>query len=91
MTNSTLDARDSSTEVEVVEPEPHFALPATSRPFPRDVAGRANFFRDDSDGKKGTRVTPFQWRLYDLLLKVPPGKVSTYGQLSSILSSSPRA
>ncbi|CEQ41457.1 SPOSA6832_03196, partial [Sporobolomyces salmonicolor] len=30
-------------------------------------------------------------QLYDLLLKVPPGKVSTYGQLASLLSSSPRA
>ncbi|GAA6011055.1 hypothetical protein JCM11491_005921 [Sporobolomyces phaffii] len=62
-----------------------------SRPFPRTLAERARFLRQPKDGAKPRKVTPFQWKLYDLLLKVPPGKVSTYGQLSSILSSSPRA
>ncbi|GAA5987143.1 hypothetical protein JCM5350_003860 [Sporobolomyces pararoseus] len=63
----------------------------TSPSYPKTLAERSSYIREAKDGKKGTKVTAFQWRLYDLLLQVPPGKVSTYGQLSSILSSSPRA
>ncbi|GAA5877855.1 hypothetical protein JCM16303_000261 [Sporobolomyces ruberrimus] len=64
---------------------------ASSDPFPRTLTARSRYVRPPRDGVKSTKVTPFQWKLYDLLLQVPPGKVSTYGQLSSILSSSPRA
>ncbi|GAA5905535.1 methylated-DNA--protein-cysteine methyltransferase [Sporobolomyces salmoneus] len=63
----------------------------SSPPYPQTLTERSKYVREPKDGKKGTKVTAFQWRLYDLLLQVPPGKVSTYGQLSSILSSSPRA
>ncbi|GAA5953700.1 hypothetical protein JCM3765_006941 [Sporobolomyces pararoseus] len=63
----------------------------TSPSYPKTLAERSGYMRESKDGEKGTKVTAFQWRLYDLLLQVPPGKVSTYGQLSSILSSSPRA
>lgn len=33
---------------------------------------------------------PF-WQLYDLLLTIPAGRVSTYGQLATLLASSARA
>ncbi|GAA5962808.1 hypothetical protein JCM21900_004095 [Sporobolomyces salmonicolor] len=64
----------------------------STRPkYPRSITERAQFVRQSIGGRAGSKVTPFQWKLYDLLLKVPPGKVSTYGQLASLLSSSPRA
>ncbi|GAA5890204.1 hypothetical protein JCM5296_002849 [Sporobolomyces johnsonii] len=69
-------------------------LSLSSRPlpkYPRTIPERAKFVRQSVDGRAASKVTPFQWKLYDLLLKVPPGKVSTYGQLASLLSSSPRA
>lgn len=36
-------------------------------------------------------VTEYQTRVYDLLLQIPEGKVSTYAALSKALGSSPRA
>ena len=35
--------------------------------------------------------TPFQNRVYDLCRQIPEGKVTTYGAMSTVLSSSPRA
>lgn len=35
--------------------------------------------------------TPFQQRVWQALLKIPPGTASTYGQLAEKLHSSPRA
>jgi methylated-DNA-[protein]-cysteine S-methyltransferase len=36
-------------------------------------------------------VTPFQERVYALLLQIPSGKVTTYAAMSKALNSSPRA
>ncbi|GAB4821760.1 hypothetical protein N2152v2_008806 [Parachlorella kessleri] len=40
---------------------------------------------------KSTRVTPYQERLYALCKCIPAGKVATYGTLSAVLNSAPRA
>ena len=37
------------------------------------------------------KVTPFQNRVYEVLKKVPRGKVTTYGAIARKLKSSPRA
>ncbi|GAA5944265.1 hypothetical protein JCM3775_003306 [Rhodotorula graminis] len=66
-------------------PEP-FVLGREPPPFPTTLAARSAFRRD-----AGTNCTPFQWRLYDLLLTVPPGSVTTYAQLATLLDSSARA
>ncbi|GAA5986192.1 hypothetical protein JCM11641_002884 [Rhodosporidiobolus odoratus] len=58
--------------------------------FPVTASERSVYLRTQGTAK-GKKVTAFQWRLYDMLCRVPPGKVSTYGQLASLLSSSPRA
>ncbi|BGP38835.1 hypothetical protein JCM10449v2_002773 [Rhodotorula kratochvilovae] len=63
-----------------------FVLDRVPPPFPRDLVGRSSFERDS-----GTKCTAFQWRLYDLLLTIPPGTVATYGQLATLLDSSARA
>ncbi|BGP54592.1 hypothetical protein JCM8202_004963 [Rhodotorula sphaerocarpa] len=68
-----------------VEP---FVLGKEPPPFPLAVQERNAFRRT---GKKTGKVTDFQWRLYDLLLTIPSGRVSTYGQLATLLSSSARA
>ncbi|GAA5912580.1 hypothetical protein JCM6882_004807 [Rhodosporidiobolus microsporus] len=60
--------------------------------FPVKASERSVYVRPaNGEGKNTGKVTAFQWRLYDLLVKIPAGKVSTYGQLASLLSSSPRA
>ncbi|KAI5812208.1 6-O-methylguanine DNA methyltransferase [Pyronema omphalodes] len=41
--------------------------------------------------KSTPKITPYQEKVYNLLRQIPPGKVSTYKQLSDILDSSPRA
>ncbi|BGP46953.1 hypothetical protein JCM10450v2_002805 [Rhodotorula kratochvilovae] len=63
-----------------------FVLDRVPPPFPRDLVGRSSFERDS-----GTKCTAFQWRLYDLLLTIPPGTVATYGQLATLLDTSARA
>ncbi len=40
---------------------------------------------------KNTTVTPYQERLYALCKCIPAGKVATYGTLSAVLNSAPRA
>jgi len=40
---------------------------------------------------KQTIVTPYQERVYALLLQIPEGKISTYASLARALKSSPRA
>ena len=37
------------------------------------------------------KVTPFQERVYALLLQIPEGKITSYAALSRALNSSPRA
>ncbi|KAI8330933.1 6-O-methylguanine DNA methyltransferase [Choanephora cucurbitarum] len=41
--------------------------------------------------KTGKRITPFQYKVYDLVSKIPSGQVTSYKALSDALSSSPRA
>ncbi|KAI8987963.1 6-O-methylguanine DNA methyltransferase [Mycotypha africana] len=41
--------------------------------------------------KSSRRVTPFQYRVYDLVAQVPAGRVTSYKILSDVLKSSPRA
>ncbi|GAA5975455.1 hypothetical protein JCM10908_005168 [Rhodotorula pacifica] len=64
-----------------------FVLGKVPPPFPLSKAERDAFRRPKTSGK----VTGFQWRLYDLLLTIPAGRVTTYGQLATLLSSSARA
>ncbi|GAA5869577.1 hypothetical protein JCM3774_005484 [Rhodotorula dairenensis] len=64
-----------------------FVLGKVPPPFPLSVLDRNAFRRP----KSARKVTEFQWKLYDLLLTVPPGRVSTYGQLAKLLGSSARA
>lgn len=40
---------------------------------------------------KQIKVTPYQERVYALLLQIPSGKISSYASLSKVLGSSPRA
>ncbi|BGP23636.1 methylated-DNA-[protein]-cysteine S-methyltransferase [Rhodotorula toruloides] len=71
-----------------------FVVGRVPPPFPLSAAGRLAFVRRaarDGERKASEKVTAFQWKLYDLLLTIPEGCVSTYGQLASLLSSSPRA
>lgn len=41
--------------------------------------------------KTGKRVTPFQYKVYDLVLQIPEGQVTSYKVLSDTLKSAPRA
>ena len=43
------------------------------------------------EGAKDVKVTEFQSRVYELLSKIPEGKVTTYAAMSKALDSSPRA
>ena len=55
--------------------------------YPLSEKDRAEF----EDVKKGTNMTPFRWKVYDAISKIPAGKVSTYKLLALHLKSSPRA
>ncbi|GAA6008637.1 hypothetical protein JCM10207_007187 [Rhodosporidiobolus poonsookiae] len=59
-------------------------------PFPTRSAERLAYRRPEWKAG-GRQITAFQWRLYDTLVKIPTGKVTTYGQLAAVLSSSARA
>lgn len=41
--------------------------------------------------KTGKRVTPFQFKVYDLVAQIPKGQVTSYKVLSETLKSHPRA
>ena len=52
------------------------------------------FHKQKENGKESSssmKITPFQKKAYNLLKKVPKGKVTTYGALAKKLKSSPRA
>ncbi|EMS25593.1 methylated-DNA-[protein]-cysteine S-methyltransferase [Rhodotorula toruloides NP11] len=71
-----------------------FVIGRVPPPFPLSAADRLAFVRPaarEGERKAAEKVTAFQWKLYDLLLTIPEGRVSTYGQLASLLASSPRA
>ncbi|KAI9685791.1 MAG: hypothetical protein M1820_010747 [Bogoriella megaspora] len=46
---------------------------------------------DLSEDKYTASITPFQKRVYSLLIQIPPGRVTTYGALARALNTSPRA
>ena len=54
--------------------------------YPTTPSGRAAF-----KTAGGKALSPHAWSVYDYLLAIPPGKVSTYGQLAKSIGSSPRA
>lgn len=41
--------------------------------------------------KTGKKVTPFQYKVYDLVRQIPAGQVTSYKVLSDTLKSAPRA
>lgn len=45
----------------------------------------------ESDSLKEHNITPFDKKVYTLLLQIPSGKITTYSILARILNSSPRA
>lgn len=55
-------------------------------PYPTDVVSRSRFTTVD-----GKRPSPHAWKVFDLLLGIPPGRVTTYGALAGLLKSSPQA
>ncbi|GJN87617.1 hypothetical protein Rhopal_000572-T1 [Rhodotorula paludigena] len=75
-------------------PASPFVLDREPPPFPRTPTARAAFRRDLHDErychKPAAKITPFQWRVYDTLLTIPSGRLTTYGHLAALLSSSPR-
>ncbi len=61
----------------------------TRKPVPLDHTTKS---RPKMPINPPTKVpTPFQARVYALLLCIPPGQLTTYGALSKALDSSPRA
>ncbi|ORY88736.1 6-O-methylguanine DNA methyltransferase [Leucosporidium creatinivorum] len=62
------------------------ALPDSTLTFPTDLIARSRFKLPN-----GKAVTGHQWKVYDYILSIPVGKVTTYGHISTALSSSPRA
>ncbi|KAK4701993.1 hypothetical protein P7C70_g4232, partial [Phenoliferia sp. Uapishka_3] len=54
--------------------------------FPVDVLSRSRFRTG-----RGKALTPHQWKVYDFILQIPPGRISTYGSISKTLSSSAQA
>jgi methylated-DNA-[protein]-cysteine S-methyltransferase len=55
-------------------------MAASSKPYPKSETQR-----------RLSGVTPFRFKVYDALLMIPPGKVTTYGLLAKYLKTSPRA
>ncbi|PNH07928.1 Methylated-DNA--protein-cysteine methyltransferase [Tetrabaena socialis] len=55
------------------------------------MAKRKRAERTEDAGKPNRPPTEFEERLYQLCKCIPAGKVSTYGALSAVLKSSPRA
>ncbi|PRP76396.1 hypothetical protein PROFUN_15250 [Planoprotostelium fungivorum] len=54
--------------------------------YPKSSASRDIFRRDN-----GKPVTAFQWRVYDAIQHIPPGRITTYAALAAHLKTSPRA
>ena len=45
----------------------------------------------DLISESGQRLTPYQWKVYDYLLSVPAGRVTTYKGITSAVGGSPRS
>ncbi|KAM0754903.1 DNA binding methylated-DNA--cysteine S-methyltransferase [Meredithblackwellia eburnea MCA 4105] len=75
---ATKDGKRIFTEVDKIDP--------ATVSFPRDPISRSRF-----RAPGGKVVTPHQWKVYDLLITVPPGRVTTYGIMSKMLGSSAQA
>ncbi|KAJ3535973.1 hypothetical protein NMY22_g6246 [Coprinellus aureogranulatus] len=61
-----------------------FITPGVS--FPAD--GKAREAYRTSSGK---RLTPYQWKVYDYLLTIPSGKITTYKGVAQAVGGSPRS
>ncbi|KAK4511365.1 Ribosome-interacting GTPase 2 [Mucor velutinosus] len=59
----------------------------TVKKYPKSQLERSEFINI----KTGKRVTPFQYKVYDLVLQIPEGQVTSYKVLSDTLKSAPRA
>ncbi|KAL9537404.1 hypothetical protein MBANPS3_011806 [Mucor bainieri] len=59
----------------------------TVKKYPKSQLERNEFI----NFKTGKRVTPFQYKVYDLVLQIPEGQVTSYKVLSDALKSAPRA
>ncbi|KNE59772.1 methylated-DNA-[protein]-cysteine S-methyltransferase [Allomyces macrogynus ATCC 38327] len=73
----------SGSDVQATEP----AASMDQAPYPVTEAERAVAMA----AGRGKRVTAFQFRVYDTLLKVPKGRVTTYKHLAEYLGTAPRA
>ncbi|KAJ3372246.1 hypothetical protein GGF31_002104 [Allomyces arbusculus] len=73
----------SSDAVGVTEP----TVSTDPAPYPVTEADRAAAMA----AGRGKRVTAFQFRVYDALLKVPKGRITTYKHLAEHLGTAPRA
>ncbi|KAF9437466.1 methylated-DNA--protein-cysteine methyltransferase [Entomortierella beljakovae] len=60
---------------------------STVHPYPKTPAERENAINSHT----GRKVTPFQFRVYDLCAQIPKGQISTYKHISDALESSSRA
>ncbi|KAF5363865.1 hypothetical protein D9756_001086 [Leucocoprinus leucothites] len=54
--------------------------------FPRGEAERLKYRT-----KEGKKVTPYQWDVYDFIMKIPRGKVTTYKIISDSIGGSARS
>lgn len=57
------------------------------KPFPKTQKERNEFVNE----KTGKKVTPFQYKVYELVAQIPKGQVTSYKVLSETLKSHPRA
>ncbi|TEB28970.1 DNA binding methylated-DNA--cysteine S-methyltransferase [Coprinellus micaceus] len=59
---------------------------ALHAPYPTDGTTREKY-RNPS----GKRLTAYQWKVYDYLMTIPQGKITTYKGLASAVGGSPRS
>eukprot|EP01135_Chromosphaera_perkinsii_P008612 Nk52_evm54s1401 gene=Nk52_evmTU54s1401 len=59
--------------------------------YPQSLDERELFRARPTPNEPPKKVTPFRWRVFDAILKIPAGRVTTYKLLAAYLRSSPRA
>ncbi|KAL7409794.1 6-O-methylguanine DNA methyltransferase [Mrakia frigida] len=55
--------------------------------FPSTLSSRQSYLNPATSKP----LTPFQWKVYDLVIKLPRGRTTTYGAIAAHLQTSPRA
>ncbi|KLO13847.1 DNA binding methylated-DNA--cysteine S-methyltransferase [Schizopora paradoxa] len=85
--SSTTSTGDEISERSELDSQTDFSvLAASTTDFPRGE------FRSSYRRKDGKKVTPHQWAVYDFIMNIPCGKVSTYKQICDALGEgSPRS